>query len=133
MDLKNHNGETSTGFLLIILIIAIIVTIVYFTGGSSIDNTVVSEDNYETISTEVAEKYGDSDETYYFSYACSYYIISDGFTTEYLSTQDESLLYQNIYGKTVGELIENGKDLMEENDITVDEWKETIASYSTEE
>lgn len=133
MKLKNHNGETSTGFLLIILIIAIIATVAYFIGGSSIKNTVVTEDNYEELSEQVGDEL-EEDEAYYYLYACMYYVMTDGLSEEYFSSDgDESIIYQNIYGKTVGELVEEGENLMEENDITVDEWKETMTDYLTEE
>ena len=134
MKLKNHNGETSTSFLIIILIIVIIVTVVYFVNNnSSIKNTVVTEDNYEELSEQVGDEL-EEDEAYYYLYACMYYVMTDGLSEEYLSSDgDESIAYQNIYGKTVGELVEEGEDLIEENDITVDEWKETMTDYLTEE
>lgn len=81
---------------------------------TSFEDTIITEDNYEEISDEVAEKYGDEDETYYFAYACMYYTIQGALTEEYLKTEDESLLYQEIYGKTVDELISEGKKIMEE-------------------
>ena len=41
-------------------------------------------------------------------------------------TEDESEMYVNIYGKTVQQLIDEGKQLMEENDISLDEYKSKI-------
>lgn len=87
------------------------------------DETVTAE-NYEKISDRVEQELGD--EMYYYAYACTYYIMKDGFTSEYLSTQDESLLYKNIYNKTVKQLVNEGKELMKEGNITIEQYKEQL-------
>ena len=132
MKLKKQNGAVN--ILVVIIIIAVIAIVVYLiNNNSSIKNTVVTEDNYEELSEQVGDEL-EEDEAYYYLYACMYYVMTDGLSEEYLSSDgDESIAYQNIYGKTVGELVEEGEDLMEENDITVDEWKETMTDYLTEE
>ena len=132
MKLKKQNGAVN--ILVVIIIIAVVAIVVYLiNNNSSIKNTVVTEDNYEELSEQVGDEL-EEDEAYYYLYACMYYVMTDGLSEEYLSSDgDESIAYQNIYGKTVGELVEEGEDLMEENDITVDEWKETMTDYLTEE
>lgn len=92
----------------------------------SIKEEQITAENYEEISKKVTEELGDTDDTYYFSYACMYYIMKDGFTQEYMTTQDESLLYKNIYNKTVQNLIDEGKQLMKDNNITVEQYKQQL-------
>ena len=132
INLEKQEGKTKTLVIIIVLLIIVVAIVAYFLfGGSSIGNTVVSADNYEEISNEIADEYGDGDEAYYYAYACSYYIIN-AMSSEYFESEDESLLYQDIYGKTVNELISEGKDLMEENGVTPESWKEGLTSYTSE-
>ena len=55
-----------------------------------------------------------------------YYIMKDGLTQEYMTTQDENLLYKNIYNKTVQELIDDGKKIMADNNVTIEQYKEQL-------
>ena len=133
INLGKQEGKTKTLVIIIVLLIIVVAIVAYFLlSGSSIGNTVISADNYEEISDEIANEYGDGDEVYYYSYACSYYIMTNAMSSEYLTTEDDSLLYQDIYGKTVDELISEGKDLMEENGVTPESWKESLTSYTSE-
>ena len=93
---------------------------------NNIKNEKISSENYEEISKRITEELGDTEDTYCFSYACVYYVMKDGLTQEYMTTQDESLLYKNIYNKTVQNLIDEGKQLMEENNITVEQYKQQL-------
>jgi len=103
-----------------------------FTSISNISNNKnikkekVTSENYEEISNRISKELGDVNDTYYFSYACMYYIMENGFTKEYMTTQDESLLYKNIYDKTVQELINEGQQLMKDNNITIEEYKQNL-------
>lgn len=92
----------------------------------------ITSENYEEISNRVSKELGDVNDTYYFSYACMYYIMKDGFTKEYMTTQDESLLYKNIYNKTVQELINEGQQLMKDNNITIEEYKQNLNNTDIE-
>lgn len=96
----------------------------------SIKKEQITAENYEEISKKVTEELGDTDDTYYFSYACMYYIMKDGFTQEYMTTQDESLLYKNICNKTVQNLIDEGKKLMKENNVTVEQYKKQLETIN---
>jgi len=118
----------------LMIAVAVIVAIVVILGGflllssgkSSLKKEVVSQENYEKILDEVEKKFGESDETYYFTYACIYHTAKAGFTDEYLQSKDESMLYKEISGKTVQQLIDEGKQLMEENNVTIEEYKEKL-------
>lgn len=131
MNLRKQDGTAKVAIIVIILLIIVVAIVAYLLfGGSSVGNTVVSADNYEEISNEIADEYNDGDEVYYYSYACTYYIMTNAMSSEYLESEDDSLLYQDIYGKTVDELISEGKGLMEENDITPESWKESLSNLS---
>ncbi|MCI9246698.1 MAG: hypothetical protein HFJ30_06215 [Clostridia bacterium] len=118
----------------LMIAVAVIVAIVVIVGAcvllssgkSSLKKEVVSQENYETILDEVGKKFGESDETYYYTYACIYHTAKAGFTDEYLQSKDESMLYKDITGKTVQQLIDEGKQLMEENNVTIEEYKQTL-------
>ena len=139
----SEKGNSKAILCIVIAIIAVIVLVIggYFlvknkdeiTAGTevaSIKSEVITEENYEKVSEQLEKELGDTDETYYFAYACMYYIMQDGLTAEYMSSQDDSLLYKNIYNKTVQTLIDEGKNLMEENDITVEEFKQQVNELS---
>ena len=118
----------------VMIVVAVVVAIAVIVGGflllssgkSSLKKEVVSQENYETILDEVEKKFGESDETYYYTYACIYHTAKAGFTEEYLQSKDESMLYKDIAGKTVQQLMDEGKQLMEENNITIEEYKEKL-------
>lgn len=40
-------------------------------------------------------------------------------------------MYANIYGKTVQQLIDEGKQLMEENNVTIEQMKEQLKNSNT--
>ena len=114
--LKNNDNASSTASNII--------------STKSIKKEQITAENYEEISKKVTEELGDTDDTYYFSYACMYYIMKDGFTQEYMTTQDESLLYKNICNKTVQNLIDEGKKLMKENNVTVEQYKKQLETIN---
>ena len=135
----SEKGNSKTILCIVIAIIVVIALVVggYFllknndsttagTGTASIKSEVVTAENYEELTDKVGTELGETDEAYYFAYACMYYIMQDGLTTEYMTSQDDSLLYKNIYNKTVQTLIDEGKNLMEENDVTVEEFKQQV-------
>lgn len=142
--MANH-GETKSNKGLIIAIVVILLIVLgvgaYFfisgngsilTGGkaSNIKNETITAENYEELSKKLSQELGEVDDVYYYTYACTYYIMKDGFTSEYLSTQDENLLYKNIYNKTVKQLINEGKDLMQEEGTTLEKYKESLKDLS---
>lgn len=118
----------------VMIVVAVVVAIAVIVGGclllssgkSSLKKEVVSQENYEAVLDKVGKKFGESDETYYYTYACIYYTAKAGFTEEYLQNKDESLLYKEIAGKTVQQLIDEGKQLMEENNVTIESYKQQL-------
>ena len=118
----------------VMIVVAVVFAIAVIVGGflllssgkSSLKKEFVSQENYETILNEVENKFVESDETYYYTYACIYHTAKAGFTEEYLQSKDQSMLYKDIAGKTVQQLMDEGKQLMEENNITIEEYKEKL-------
>lgn len=118
----------------VMIVVAVVVAIAVIVGGclllssgkSSLKKEVVSQENYEAILDKVGKKFGESDEAYYYTYACIYYTAKAGFTEEYLQGKDESLLYKEIVGKTVQQLMDEGKQLMEENNVTIESYKQQL-------
>ena len=90
----------------------------------NIRKEVITAENYEEISNKIGEELKDTDDLCYFGYACMYYIMKDGFTEEYMTSQDETLLYKSIHNKTVQKLIDEGKQLMKDNNVTIEQYKQ---------
>lgn len=124
--LKNCRG-ISLIVLIIIVAIILCVTLFFYKKSNNLD-VVVTADNYESIKDIFTEK--QEDELYYFYYACLYYGMKNIFTKEYISTQDENILYQEIHGKTVQQLVDEGKQLMKDNNITLEEYKQQLQEAS---
>lgn len=95
-----------------------------------LENKTLTPENYETLSNEFSNKNKDSDKLYYFSYACMYYIIKDGFSTvadlSLTESQQKEIMYSKIYGKTINQLISEGEKIMQENNISIDEYKQSL-------
>ena len=57
-------------------------------------------------------------------------MMTDGMSSAFSGNEDENAMYVNIYGKTAENLIEEGRQLMEENNVSLDEFKENIENLS---
>ena len=141
--MSNHSeNKSSKGLIVFIIIITIVAIGVggYFllknkdattTGGNNAQtssklNETITAENYEKLTEEIAQELGDTNNLYYFSYATTYYIAKDGMSAAFSGSEDENAMYTNIYGKTAKELIKEGKELMQENDVTIDEFKGSL-------
>ena len=98
---------------------------------NSFKNTIVTSENYEEISSQLADNLKE-DELYYYTYATIYYMAQDGFSNLLELAEDESLMYQNIYNKTIKQLINEGISLMEKNNITWEEYKNSLENFVEE-
>lgn len=144
---RYEKSESNKGaaIVVIILIIIVIASIVYWVNknnnesnndvdtnaqiaetNTSVLNETITEENFDELTEEIASELGDTDELYYFSYATMYYMMVDGFSSAFTEEDVETAMYANIYGKTAEDLISEGKELMQENDITIDEWKANL-------
>lgn len=98
-------------------------------------NTVITEENYNEVLNEVKENAKNEDEVYYAMYSMLNYIAEDGLKAAFanIGTEneyDEKAMYSRIYGKTIGQLINEGKDLMKQNNITVEQYKKNLEELS---
>ncbi len=116
---KSKSSKIIVIIIAIVIIVAIVFAIIFFT---DFKRTKLTEDNFEEVSDQIEEKL-DEDELAYFTYSVMYHMFNDGLS----DLNDENAAYKNIYGKTIKELIDEGKDLMEEHDVTVDEFKESMS------
>lgn len=126
---KLRNCQGISLIILIIIVAIILCAILIFksmnSGNNSTSinssklNTIVTADNYNTIGNMFNEN---QDELYYFTYACLYYSFTERLTTGI----DEATAMQKIYGKTVQQLVDEGKQLMKDNNITVEQYKKQL-------
>lgn len=98
----------------------------------SVKSETITAENYEEISDKIAEELKDDEELYYMSYSVMYYIARDGLSAAFSNTNDESAMYVNIYGKTVQQLIDEGKQLMKDNNMTIEKFKEQMKDAGTQ-
>lgn len=98
----------------------------------NIKDEVVTSENYERISNDVKSNLSEDDVCYY-SYCLSVYMLQDGLKSLSTLEEDDSAMYVRIYNKTVGQLIEEGKQLMIENNMTVQKYKENLKNLSQSE
>lgn len=100
----------------------------------SIKDEVVTAENYQDLSNRIAPELNNEDEAYQFVYACMYYIMQDGMAVafDFNSTDEEkdSKTYERVYGKTVKQLINEGKQLMKDNDMTVEKFKQSMEDFA---
>lgn len=100
----------------------------------SIKDEVITAENYDEIMDRIGQELTNDEELYYISYSVMYYIVKDGLSSAFTNPDDENAMYVNIYGKTVKKLIEEGKQLMQDNNMTIEEYKQQLETVnSTEE
>lgn len=93
---------------------------------SNIRKETITAENYEEIFNRISEELKDTDDIYYLSYSVMYYMMKDGISSTLNGNEDENAMYVNIYEKTVQQLIDEGKQLMIDNNVSIEEFKENI-------
>ena len=97
-------------------------------------NMIITEENYDEIMEHMKEELDKEDEVYYATYAMTYYMMQDGLTEAFSNLGDESFnesaMYSRIYGKTMKQLINEGKQLMKQENITLEQYKKSLDSFS---
>lgn len=145
--MANHatkKKSTAVYVILTIIVIAILGVALYFilnqdtnstSGGifgKNIKNETITAENYEEMMDRISQEFDENDEDiYYLSYSMMYYMMRDGMSSALSGNEDESAMYSNIYGKTIQQLIDEGKQLMEENDITLEQYKENLKNTNS--
>lgn len=136
---ENRNKSTAFYIILTIVIIAILSVAIYFivnqsatstSGGistKSIKNETITAENYEEMMNKIDAEFNENDEElYYLTYSMMYYMVQDGLSSALTNSTDDSAMYTSIYGKTVQQLIDEGKTLMKENNVILEQYKESI-------
>lgn len=124
----SKNVKKVISIILAIFVIAVLIVGGYFifVKNGNIRNKLITEENYEKITEQITNELKDSDDAYYYTYACINYMSKSGLTEEYLNSKDDKLLYKDIYNKTVGQLIEEGKTMLNESEMTLEQFKEQV-------
>lgn len=141
---KNQNEKNNT--LLYVIIVFIIIALLgvgaYFVlnhetantnGGissKSIREETLTAENYEEMMDKIEKEMKEDEELYYLGYSITYYMVQDGLASALKGNSDESAMYVNIYGKTVKQLIDEGKQLMKDNDMTIEKFKQEIENMN---
>lgn len=141
---EKRNRSTAFYVILTIVIIAILCLVLYFILNKdavstissifqpSVKNETITAENYDEIMDRIENEFNqDDEELYYLSYAMMYHIFNDGISSAFSNTTDENAMYASIYGKTVGQLIEEGKQLMEDNNVTIEQYKEGLENLNS--
>ena len=115
--------------LVVIILVVVIGVALYFiftniNGG--IRKETFTEENYQELMNRIGEELKDSDDLYYISYSAIYYMTKDGLSSALAGNNDEKEMYKSFFGKTVQDMINEGKNLMKENNVSIDEYKKQI-------
>lgn len=126
---RREDGKANVVLYVIIavVVVAVIAVAAFFLLGSDIRKETITQENYEEMLNKLDEKLAGQDDLYYISYSIMYHIMQDAMTAE---EGDTNAMYANIYGKKVQELIDDGKKLMEENNMTLEQVKQTLNQLS---
>lgn len=138
------NGKSNLSMIIVVAVIVLAVAgIIIFTVISSktgiglftrnIKEEVVTADNYDSLLDRIEKELKNEDEVCYLTYAMMYNMMNDSFSASLSeNADDESIIYANIYGKTIQALIDEGKRLMSDNGVSIDDFKENIKDASDE-
>lgn len=128
---KSEEGKANVALYVgIVIAVAVVIAIVAFflLNGGDIRKETITADNYEEMLDKLDKKLAGQDDLYYISYSVMYHLMQDGMNA---TEGNEDAMYTNIYGKTVQELIDDGKGLMEKENITIDQVKQTLDQLSS--
>ena len=95
--------------ILCVLILLLIIIVIVRLNIKTIADIILTEDNFNTISEEYYEIENFSDDFLYFSFAVNYWRSPKA-----------------VYGRTINDLIKEGKILMEENNYSLLKYKKEI-------
>ena len=134
MENEKKKSKAFLYVIIAVIIIAVVGTGAYFIKNSkNIKNETITAENYEEIMDRIEKELKNEDDKYYLSYSVMYYIMKDGISSVFSGNENAStsLMYTNIYGKTIKQLIDEGKQLMKDNNVTLDEYKSQLQNTIT--
>lgn len=124
-NLKKSKGIALIDVILL-LFIFIIGAILFkaIINGNSIENTKLSEKNFQETLDEYSKSENKSDNLAYVLYALMYNSVSD-LTFNFFTNGSSNIKYpfSSAYGKTINELKKEGKELMKRNNVNVEDFK----------
>ena len=125
---KKQSKKWLNALVVIILVVVIGVALYFiFTNiNGGIRKETFTEENYQELMNRIGEELKDTDDLYYISYSAIYYMAKDGLSSAFTGNNDEKEMYKSFFGKTVQDMINEGKNLMQENNISIDEYKKQI-------
>lgn len=125
-----RNKEKGSAVIYVVIaVIAIVLAglaIYYILEESDIKNQVITAENINKTLEVIEQRAKKDEELYYVNYAMMYHIMQNGIADQSGSQKDRDAIYADIYGKTVNELIEEGRKLMQDNNITLREFKKGL-------
>ena len=131
---KKKNTKVIVGIVIavIVVIVALVVVGIFLLKGEGdkIRQETLTAENFETVMNKLETSMQSEDDLYYFTYAATYYIMKDGMAAALEGKTDESEMYVNIYGKTVQQLMDEGKQIAEENNLTIEQVREQVDELS---
>lgn len=142
-----QKSNTLLQIIIFIIIIALIIGGIYFmlqnSNNKATDTNAkvdvkdfkeekITAENYQNMMDKIEDNMKEDEDLYYLSYSVLYYITKDGISSAFSQNADESAMYVNIYGKTVNQLIEEGKQLMKDNNMTIETYKQQLEKASNQ-
>ena len=110
---------------IVVAIVVVVLIGIFALGKGNVKNKTMTAENFDEISEKLKDSLSE-DEACYFSYACMQYMLKDGLSAALTDSDNEEAMYKSIYGKKVGDMIEEGKQLMKEDNTTVEQFKENL-------
>ncbi|MBR1540724.1 MAG: hypothetical protein IJ629_06205 [Clostridia bacterium] len=101
----------------------------FSTSYNPIDNDLnikLNQENFDKISKNFSENNKDSDDLYYYTYAFMYYSFKAYEDIDSFNDMENIDTNQKMYGKTINELINDGKQLMKDDNTTIEEYKKSL-------
>lgn len=142
---KQEKGKVSVVLIVVIAVIVILLicmgAFIFISRNSAepssagvsndIRNEVITAENFDEMTDKIDKEFDqDGDDIYYISYSVMYYMMQDSISAAARNEDTEGDIYTSIYGKTVQTLIDEGKSLMEENEVSLEQYKQSIQEAS---
>lgn len=127
---RKQNDTTATTVICIIIAVVSLTLFIILIKNNSIENIILTKDNLQETMDNYSKMKKDSDDIVYVVYALLYYTTIDYMYNIFNLDAAEENAYMRVYGKTIKELKNEGKSLMEENNVTVKQFKESLKYYN---
>ncbi|MCI8621323.1 MAG: hypothetical protein HFJ50_06335 [Clostridia bacterium] len=131
--------EEGKGIAIIIIAIVVILIVALGMGAlfvlnnhSQLKKEIITAENYDEIIAKLDKELEGQDDLYYISYSVMYHIMQDGMASALEDEENQNAIYASIYGKSVQELIDEGKDMMQKNGVTVEQFKTELNKVSNQ-